>query len=60
LVRDGDPVRIDCVARTIDLRSATPSLPRAVPRMCAPRPSGLAGVLEKYGAGSSARRAKAP
>ena len=46
LVRDGDPVRIDATARTLDLMSTTPSSPppRRVPRP----PERLAGVLEKY------------
>jgi dihydroxy-acid dehydratase len=48
LVRDGDPVRIDCTARTIDLMisEAELSARRAahVPRS----PERLAGVLEKY------------
>jgi dihydroxy-acid dehydratase len=48
LVRDGDPVRIDCAARTINLLLAEAELAarRAahVPRL----PERLAGVLEKY------------
>jgi dihydroxy-acid dehydratase len=48
LVRDGDPVRIDCTARSIDLLipAAEMAARRAafVPR----QPERLAGVLEKY------------
>jgi dihydroxy-acid dehydratase len=48
LVRDGDPVHIDCVARTIDLAIDEGEL--AARRAAhVPRPSErLAGVLEKY------------
>jgi dihydroxy-acid dehydratase len=48
LARDGDPVRIDCVARTIDLMIGEAEL--AARRSAhVPRPTeGLAGVLEKY------------
>jgi dihydroxy-acid dehydratase len=48
LVRDGDPVRIDCVARTIDLTIGEAEL--AARRAAhVPRPAErLAGVLEKY------------
>jgi dihydroxy-acid dehydratase len=48
LVRDGDPVRIDCVGRTIDLMiSETQFAARRAAHV--PRPAErLAGVLEKY------------
>jgi dihydroxy-acid dehydratase len=48
LARDGDPVRIDCIARTIDLMIDEAEL---CARRAAhvPRPTErLAGVLEKY------------
>jgi len=48
LVRDGDPVRIDCAARTINLMISEAELAARrtahVPRL----PERLAGVLEKY------------
>jgi dihydroxy-acid dehydratase len=48
LTRDGDPIRIDCVARTIDLmvEEAELAARRAAhtPRLA----ERLAGVLEKY------------
>ena len=48
LARDGDPVRIDCIARTIDLMIDEAEL--AARRAAhVPRPAErLAGVLEKY------------
>jgi dihydroxy-acid dehydratase len=48
LIRDGDPIRIDCSAGTIDV--LIPDAELAARRAAhVPRPSeGLAGVLEKY------------
>ena len=62
LVRDGDPVRIDCTARTIDLM--LPEAELAARRAAhVPRPpERLAGVLEKYArlVGPGPRRRRDP
>jgi dihydroxy-acid dehydratase len=48
LARDGDPVRIDCNARSLDLMISAQEL-AARRKAYAPRPcERLAGVLEKY------------
>ena len=48
LVRDGDPVRIDCTARTIDLMLAEAELATRRAAHVPRSPERLAGVLEKY------------
>jgi dihydroxy-acid dehydratase len=48
LVRDGDPVRIDCTARTIDLLVPEAELAARRAVHVPPPPERLAGVLEKY------------
>ena len=48
LVRDGDPVRIDCTARIIDLMLAKAELATRRAAHVPRSPERLAGVLEKY------------
>jgi dihydroxy-acid dehydratase len=48
LARDGDPVRIDCVARTIDLMIGEAELAARRAAHVPRPPERLAGVLEKY------------
>ena len=48
LVRDGDPVRIDCTARTIDLMISEAELAARRAAHVPRPPERLAGVLEKY------------
>jgi dihydroxy-acid dehydratase len=48
LARDGDPVRIDCAARTIDLLLPEPELAARRAAYLPRPPERLAGVLEKY------------
>jgi dihydroxy-acid dehydratase len=48
LVRDGDPVRIDCAARTIDLMISEAELAARRAAHVPRSPERLAGVLEKY------------
>jgi dihydroxy-acid dehydratase len=48
LARDGDPIRIDCAARTIDLMITEQELAARRASHTPPPPERLAGVLEKY------------
>jgi dihydroxy-acid dehydratase len=48
LVRDGDPIRIDCAARTIDLMISEAELAARHAAHVPRSPERLAGVLEKY------------
>jgi dihydroxy-acid dehydratase len=48
LVRDGDPVRIDCTARSIDLVVSEAELAARRTAHLPRPPERLAGVLEKY------------
>jgi dihydroxy-acid dehydratase len=48
LVRDGDPIRIDCTARTIDLMVSEAELAGRRAAQVPRPPERLAGVLEKY------------
>ena|SRR5690349_23257697 len=48
LVRDGDGVRIDCAARSIDLMISAQELADRRSAHVARAPERLAGVLEKY------------
>jgi dihydroxy-acid dehydratase len=48
LVRDGDPVRIDCAARSIDVLISAAELAGRRDAYVARAPEPLAGVLEKY------------
>jgi dihydroxy-acid dehydratase len=48
LARDGDRIRIDCTARSIDLMLSAAELAARRAAYAPPRPEHLAGVLEKY------------
>ena len=48
LARDGDRIRIDCTARSIDLMLSAAELVARRAAYAPPRPEHLAGVLEKY------------
>jgi dihydroxy-acid dehydratase len=50
LVQDGDPIRIDASAATIELRVAEEELQRRRAGWRPPEPGRLAGVLQKYAA----------